>query len=1038
MAFFSFLLCGLFSIAPMIPALQSITAFFSRPKVASVAPMPSPSADEEIRALSKQVKAHRKDRKKLQLRNRLARERSLLIKLENYGVPIERQFDRQQSQIQRHSPKSLTVHEPAYATDPATGYPFLQTTEAWDVKPGNKHRTRFEQDPLFGWGVNQFAFGFDRLGDLSTNVPTGSFPRELFPERPTTLRTQIAQDAMRFQSRAWFETHPQYAGACGHLVNYTIGTGLTFDVVSDVDKQLAQDVMDYLTEFAKYRWNNLAKRPRQTALNILRDGEDALRIVPSDGEYPEIRVIDTSWIRGPHNEITGPWSMGVLTSWPKCYDDVRAYNVWYPDNTQENISPFTMSLAKAATIGSNVKRGIPLSYKIRKQLPQISNLVDCMAIGEAARQSIPYIQQYNLADKSAVGAALRANESNAAPPELYGDGYGYGMGYGAWDRDGIRPGEVRHINKGQIFEGPPDAPGFAVSGPAVYRTLCESCACATNTPIWFWTGSADAENYSSSLVSESPVVKEIQTLQDEVTVHYKFLLTAAVMIGASEGRFPANVLQIVQVHVTLPTPVARNRKDEVETDLKLLDKRLLAPQQVCKRNDIDFQEAQELIDQAEADGWTNQMGVTQGERPAGQEGPEGEEPAKTGNEPKRLEQLSDRLDAALARFETWEESKHPRGQPDNPGQFGSSGEGASESENAKTKESGSEPMKRPAQAKGESTAAKREGAGKNAKVLLADGSEAPAHITPAMIPPAWKDVQVFTDPDSEIYVKAKDAKGQSKTVYKPSYEASQQAAKYVRIKMMLAEGAEISDQIQSARKQEKFRDVADCAWLINEQATRPGSEADTNGLAEHYGKAMSAENVIITPAKGKGPAKVALKFGDKIIPVKDSGTAAEIRRRMDAGESLEDSTFWLKSHGATTLEDRHVVQTEEGTRLQFVGKEGVWHDHLIGDPKLAEMLTERAKKGGKLFGVSNSQLSSFTKSLDHGRFSPKDFRTKRANELAVAEIKKIGEDAPTSDEERKSRIRKVAEVVSDKLGNRWQQAVESYINPAVWSVWGGA
>lgn len=625
----------------MLSTLNRLGQFFKGSSYAPVkpigvkAPAPQDPITPEIRTLKKHVTEKTRKRKALQLRNRLAREESLLLMLEGHGRPVERDFNRQE-QIHRQATKALTVSEPSYSVDPVTGYPFVPSITAWDVKPTNPHKTRFEQDPLFGWNGNQFGFGFGELGELSTNVPAGSFPRELFPERPTTLRTQIAQDSMRFQSRVWFETHPQYAGACGHLTNYTIGTGLTFDVVSDVDKQLAQEVMDYLQAFAKYRANNLKKRPRQSALNILRDGEDALRLIPGDGEYPELRVIDTSWIRGPHNEITGPWSMGVLTSWPYSYDDVRAYNVWYPNNTQEVIAPETMTLAKAQTIGSNVKRGIPLSYKIRKALPQIANLVDCMAVGEAARQGIPYIQQYAMADKSSVGAAIRSSEISQNN-DLYGCGYGNGnngYGYGG-DQNLIPPGVVPHINRGQEFIGPPDAPGFAASGTAVYRTLCESCACATNTPIWFWTGSADAENYASSLVSESPVVKEVQTLQEEVCDHYTFILTAAVQMAIAQGRFPVNVLDIVQIHCTLPTPVARNRKDEVETDLKLLDKRLLSPQSLCKRNDLDYQEQQELYAQAEADGWHNQMGVQQGERPIDQEGDQ-EAIAATGNEPKRL------------------------------------------------------------------------------------------------------------------------------------------------------------------------------------------------------------------------------------------------------------------------------------------------------------------------------------------------------------------------------------------------------------------
>ena len=604
-----------------MPILQAIRALFRFPAE------PLDDLAEERAQYKGKIKAIRR----IQARNRLARANALLTKLESHGKPT---FDRQEQQQPEPAPhqvsRPVTVAEPTYTADPVTGYPFVPTLTTWNHKP------RFEQDPLFGWASDGFYLDF---GEAGANVPLSAFPREMYPERPSTLRTQIAQDAIRFMSRAWYETMPQYSGCIGHLCDYTVGSGLTFDVVSDVDEVLAAEVNDYLTTFATYKWNNLDQRVCDSALNLFRDGEDALRLFPG-AEYPQLRSTDTSTIRGPHNEITGPWAYGVLTSWPLDYEDVRAYHLWYSDNTHEDVAPGLFKVCKLDTTGSNVKRGVPLAYKIRKQLPQIARLVDCMAVGEAARQAIPYVQQYSMADKSAVGAALRSSEQ----PDLYGDGRG------AWDEGGsdIVPGGVRHISKGQEFVNPPNAQGFAASGTGVYRTLCESCACATRTPIWFWTGSADSENYASSLVSESPVVVYIQGVQRKMTTHYRGILESAVLLGVIQGRFPADVLKICQIHVKLPTPVARNRKEEVETDLLLMGKRLMAPQTVCSNNDLDFQEQSDLTKQAEVDGWTDTPEI-QAEAAAqraiagGQPQPQigSDKPAETGNEA-RAEQEQDK------------------------------------------------------------------------------------------------------------------------------------------------------------------------------------------------------------------------------------------------------------------------------------------------------------------------------------------------------------------------------------------------------------
>ena len=441
---------------------------------------------------------------------------------------------------------------------------------------------------------------------------------------------------------------------------------------------------------------------------------------------------------------------------------------------------------------------------------------------------------------------------------------------------------------------------------------------------------------------------------------------------------------------------------------------------------------------------------------------------------------------------SFDESKHPRGNAKNPGEFGSGGggaaaskggdSGASKSESGKKsggkaptagKEPGgdkgaggnppaaesdaepaeqdeggddSEPVKRPAVAKGAAVAAHREGKGKDAKIVMADGSPVPAHITPAMISPAWQNVQVYTNPESEVWVKAtmpgkNDKKDAGKAVYKPSYEAEMAAAKFTRKNAMQAKIKEIDSKIQSDRANPKTKDAADVAFLMREQATRPGSEADTKGVAKHYGQAMTADNVVVTPAKGKGAAKVALKFGEVTIPVKDAGTAAEIQRRMQAGEPLQDSTFWLKSHGATTLEGRHVVKAGDGVHLQFVGKEGVWHDHLIANPQLASMLLARKESAGdgKLFGVNDTKAAAYVKTLDHGRLTPKDLRTNRANEIAAEEVGKF--DGPPRDaDEGQARKMAVATTVSKKLGNQPEMCIERYIDPSTWlhPAFGGA
>jgi DNA topoisomerase IB/GNAT superfamily N-acetyltransferase len=272
--------------------------------------------------------------------------------------------------------------------------------------------------------------------------------------------------------------------------------------------------------------------------------------------------------------------------------------------------------------------------------------------------------------------------------------------------------------------------------------------------------------------------------------------------------------------------------------------------------------------------------------------------------------------------------------------------------------------------------ARREGKGKEARIVMADGREAPPHVTPAMIPPAWSEVKVSVDPAAEVLVTARDQKGRPKMVTSKSFDARSATVKFSRIADMIDQHGTIAEEIQRLRTVPATREEADCAWLMQEQATRPGSDRDTK-------------------------AKV-------------------------------------KAYGATTLEARHVVETPEGVRLQFVGKEGIVHDHLIKNDKLGIMLLERKAAAtspeSRIFATSDAKVRDFTATLDGGKFSPKDFRTSAGTRTA-AELVKADPQPPRTEKEFKAKINEVATKVSRLLGNKPAQALESYIHPDVFTPW---
>jgi hypothetical protein len=401
----------------------------------------------------------------------------------------------------------------------------------------------------------------------------------------------------------------------------------------------------------------------------------------------------------------------------------------------------------------------------------------------------------------------------------------------------------------------------------------------------------------------------------------------------------------------------------------------------------------------------------------------------------------------------FDEEEHPR---DDSGEFtAKGGSGSSESEDESDEEGDEgEPVagrfyKAPAK-KVPMVDATRDGK----KIRLADGSEAPTHIQDiaGSIAPDWKDVKIAVDPDAEVLATGIAPNGKAKTIRSASYDKRAAVLKFVRSEDLLANHAKIMGEIQRDRHDPAKREEADVSWLMLEQATRPGSETDNKGVSKFFGHKVTADDVIETKsddhriaiigtqtkaqkaAAARGTPVLTIKVGDDLVIVKDKKTKAELLRRKAAGEDLQDTSFWLKSHGATTLEGRHVVQSKDGVRLQFVGKEGVWHDHLVKDQALAKMLTDRKEASfGKLFKTNENKVLKYVDERDGGGYLNKDLRTGRANIIARQEIAKLPQ--PKDKKEYKSCVQKVAEAVAHVLGNEWKQCIKSYINPEYFSSW---
>jgi DNA topoisomerase-1 len=255
--------------------------------------------------------------------------------------------------------------------------------------------------------------------------------------------------------------------------------------------------------------------------------------------------------------------------------------------------------------------------------------------------------------------------------------------------------------------------------------------------------------------------------------------------------------------------------------------------------------------------------------------------------------------------------------------------------------------------------------------------ESKAHfkeVTGKSIPPAWTDVQIADNLDTApLQVLGRDAKGRRQAWYSKEHTQRQAEAKFTRIKELHPHLEKLDSAID---RDSLTNDDAGSLALIRHMGMRPGSNAN------------------------RGASTLA--------------------------------------HGATNLKAKHVTIDGDSAVLDFTGKDGVHIVLKTSDPRVVNVLkTRKAKKSGdeQLFDTNETKVRNYMNGEGGvpSNFLLKDLRTTHANTVALREIPKM--PAPKTKTEFVKARKEVATKVSTELGNDPSMALNSYINPTVFTPW---
>ena len=493
-----------------------------------------------------------------------------------------------------------------------------QLREQVEEKRLRLEQTRLDQQLRLSESVTDSIYGtpipFEQIYSYRGTPLIPLFFREVYQAKGTTLRLVQDFDRSRNLARYAYETNPNAQAVINGLAAYVVASG--YDVVVTEKKrknnsegenseaspevEQAQDIIDEFIEVNELREAADGCPVYDEAFNRSHiEGECFIRLFfDEEGIEPtQCRFIEPDNIRPPHGaNWEGPWSFGILTAGDLAnsgYGQNLAwntqtpllYNVNYPlVDRDETVKPQFIFHLKS-NVKKNQKRGISSLYSTDEDLRGTQKLRYAAREGAKIRASIPYVREHQQADLAAL-QSLQNSLSTAIAPRSTESGGQYDISV-----QQIEPGSVQDIPESMKMQDPPADP----NADAVERNLkhgLETIAARFNAPVWLVGGASNEGSYASSLTSESPFLRTVLKQQAKQTGFWRAVFKAVLEIAIEQGRLADGAIERLHIVVKALNPLARNKKEEADTNMVLHDDGVISIQSWAADAGYDYDEEQ--------------------------------------------------------------------------------------------------------------------------------------------------------------------------------------------------------------------------------------------------------------------------------------------------------------------------------------------------------------------------------------------------------------------------------------------------------------
>ncbi len=401
------------------------------------------------------------------------------------------------------------------------------------------------------------------------------------PAVASPLLSEAEHRAIRAECRRLAATNEFAINGHENRVSYIVGTGHTYRAAVRKGVQapmnLEREVQAVLDTFV--RRNHWHRRQQEIVRRRDRDGEVFVRLFERAGGELLVRFVEPDQVATPTERACDPAaSFGIVTD---SYD-VETVLAYYVDGAIVDAAEVQH---RKANVDSNVKRGLPLFYPVRKNLRRAEKLLRNMSVVAEIQSAIALIRRHRAGTQAAIQQFVAAQADSTATSAATGKTTSYRR---------YPPGTILDAPSGLEYDFP--AAGLdAARYVAVLQAELRAIASRLVMPEFMLTSDASNANYASTMVAEGPAIKMFARLQAEQIEDDLEIMWRVVRAAVAAGKLAEEARTAIEIQAAPPTLTVRDPLEEARALQIARANGILSPQTWSQRAGLDYDQEQQNI-----------------------------------------------------------------------------------------------------------------------------------------------------------------------------------------------------------------------------------------------------------------------------------------------------------------------------------------------------------------------------------------------------------------------------------------------------------